>query len=54
MLNRKTGIIFVTLSLLMCFAALGAKKPPAKPPVGGPEPGSDIKLERVPAMSPEK
>jgi putative membrane-bound dehydrogenase-like protein len=54
MLNRKTGIIFATLSLLVCHAVLGAKKPPAKPPAGGAEPGSDIKLERVPFMSPEQ
>lgn len=51
MLNRNTGTVFVILVAIVCCAALGKDKPPAKP---GAEPGSDIKLERVPSMSPEK
>lgn len=54
MLNRKTGSVLVLLSLLSCFAALGAKKPPAKPTAAGAEPGADIKLERVPSKTPEQ
>jgi putative membrane-bound dehydrogenase-like protein len=43
---------FLLLSALACAAAIGANKPARK--ADGPEPGADIKLERVPGLSPEK
>jgi putative membrane-bound dehydrogenase-like protein len=55
MQNRKSLSAFVVL-VFVCVAALGAdkaaKKPAPKP--GDPEPGSDIKLARVPPMTPQQ
>jgi putative membrane-bound dehydrogenase-like protein len=55
MRNRKSFAAFVVL-VSVCLTALGAdkaaKKPAPKP--GDPEPGSDIKLERVPPKTPQQ
>src|SRR5262249_18508042 len=55
MFNRKWLSAIVVL-LIACVAALGADKAAKKPAVkpGDPEPGSDIKLERVSPMTPQQ
>ena len=56
MLNRKLASFLVLALAITSVAAVGAETPPAKPATGpgGAEPGADIKLERVPPMSPEQ
>src|SRR3954470_24791382 len=55
MRNRKSLSAFVVM-VCLCIVSLGANKaaknPSTKP--GDPEPGSDIKLARVPPMTPQQ
>src|SRR3954471_1742156 len=55
MWNRKSSAVLVMI-VGLCLSAFGAeraaKKPMPKP--GDPEPGSDIKLERVPPLTPQQ
>ncbi len=55
MLNRYSASVLVAASAIAYFAAMGANDPPVKPTAtpSGAAPGADIKLERVPPMSPE-
>jgi len=52
MRTTKTSIALVVFTGFLCIAVAGAKKPPVKPAPGAPEPGADIKLERVPSKTP--
>ncbi len=52
MLNRKLGFDVVFVAVLCSMGAVGATRPVKKTAAG--EAGAEIKLERVPPMSPEK
>lgn len=56
MLKFKTALIVVLFCVALAVVAVAANRPPAKPKLNpdGSEPGSEVKLERVPPMTPEQ